>query len=436
MQQNRLRRRAAAHPFAAETLERRTLFTTVIGFGATPPTPNPPDLEIGSDSGASQTDNVTNAASPVFDASGVLAGATVELLRNGVSVASRTGAGALTDTSAPEGSFNYTVQQTFSGTTSLASTALVVTIDRTIATPGAPDLETASDHGVSTTDNITNVNTPTFDTTTNIEAGQTNVQLLRSGTPIAGRTGAGAITATSAPDGTYSFALRQTDLAGNSASSGSLSVSIDTLPPTLLGGAPSWSYLTVQRLTYSFSENVQPSLTAGDLVVQRITAPAGAIADASKTVNYNMFTNTATLTFTTVPLADGNYNASIAVGGITDVAGNTVSAGSLDFFTFAGDANADRTVDVGDLGALATNYGITTGGSWDKGDFNYDGKVDVGDLGALATNYGKTLAAGTATTASSSSAPTSNVFAAQPPIAAPAADFADPLIQPVRRLLD
>jgi autotransporter-associated beta strand protein len=70
-------------------------------------------------------------------------------------------------------------------------------------------------------------------------------------------------------------------------------------------------------------------------------------------------------------------------GGVTEVR-----------YTLAGDANLDTVVNVGDLGALATGYGISGGAVWSQGDFNYDGKVDVGDLGALATNYGTSLAAG------------------------------------------
>src|SRR5206468_11281416 len=62
------------------------------------------------------------------------------------------------------------------------------------------------------------------------------------------------------------------------------------------------------------------------------------------------------------------------------------------FFILAGDVNHDRAVDVGDLGLLATNYGVTSGATWSQGDFNYDGSVDIADLGKLATNYGVTLA--------------------------------------------
>jgi hypothetical protein len=52
-----------------------------------------------------------------------------------------------------------------------------------------------------------------------------------------------------------------------------------------------------------------------------------------------------------------------------------------------GDANRDGKVDVGDLGILAANYGMSDK-LWDDGDFNADGCVDVGDLGLLAANYG------------------------------------------------
>ena len=52
-----------------------------------------------------------------------------------------------------------------------------------------------------------------------------------------------------------------------------------------------------------------------------------------------------------------------------------------------GDANEDRTVDVGDLGILGANYG-QGGKSWSEGDFTGDGVVNVGDLGILGANYG------------------------------------------------
>jgi hypothetical protein len=54
--------------------------------------------------------------------------------------------------------------------------------------------------------------------------------------------------------------------------------------------------------------------------------------------------------------------------------------------TFGGDANLDGTVNVADLGAVATNW-QKTGRFFADGDSNYDNKVDVADLGILASNW-------------------------------------------------
>src|SRR5206468_4970780 len=136
---------------------------------------------------------------PVFDISGVEAGATVELLMNGASIASRTGPGALTATAAPAGSNGFTARQTVQGVVSAVSLALSVTIDRTApVTPSTPDLQAASDSGSSSTDNITNVTSPTFDLGGTIENGA-SIQLLRAGNVIATRSGAGALQDTTFP---------------------------------------------------------------------------------------------------------------------------------------------------------------------------------------------------------------------------------------------
>ena len=76
--------------------------------------------------------------------------------------------------------------------------------------------------------------------------------------------------------------------------------------------------------------------------------------------------------------------------GSKDQGGGVVEA----VVTLKGDANLDGTVDVGDLGALATNYGVSGGETWINGDFNYDNNVDVADLGALATNYNLSIGNG------------------------------------------
>lgn len=54
---------------------------------------------------------------------------------------------------------------------------------------------------------------------------------------------------------------------------------------------------------------------------------------------------------------------------------------------FQGDADLNNSVDVGDLGVLASNWSTVGGATWATGDWNGDGNVDVGDLGLLASNW-------------------------------------------------
>jgi hypothetical protein len=58
--------------------------------------------------------------------------------------------------------------------------------------------------------------------------------------------------------------------------------------------------------------------------------------------------------------------------------------------TLLGDANLDRSVDVADLGILASNW-QGSDRTFGQGDFNYDSVVDVADLGLAATNWQKNL---------------------------------------------
>src|SRR5207248_2083017 len=116
------------------------------------------------------------------------------------------------------------------------SSALSVTIDTAApAAPSTPDMTAASDSGSSSTDNLTNVTTPTF--TGTAEAGST-VQLFRGGSTLIGTgtadgSGNWTITSSALTDGTYSITAKATDVVGNvSSASGVLSITIDTTPPS------------------------------------------------------------------------------------------------------------------------------------------------------------------------------------------------------------
>jgi len=82
------------------------------------------------------------------------------------------------------------------------------------------------------------------------------------------------------------------------------------------------------------------------------------------------------------------------VKGITGTQTSTFSGQTVDAtavlvkFTYAGDANLDGAVDIGDLGLLAGSWQLSSK-VWTDGDFTYNGTVDIGDLGLLAGNWQK-----------------------------------------------
>src|SRR5207249_4359611 len=181
-------------------------------------TPAIPDLQAGSDSGASNSDNITKTSPLLFDIVNTENGATVELYRGVTFVASTTGTGGTVTLSDPtvlaDGPYDYTTKQTDIAGNVATSSALTVTIDKTAAVPGTPDLQATSDTGASPTDNRTGNGTHNFDIGST-EAGDL-VELLRNGTPVSSITAGGtSVTlsdSTSLADATYAYSARQTDV--------------------------------------------------------------------------------------------------------------------------------------------------------------------------------------------------------------------------------
>ena len=73
--------------------------------------------------------------------------------------------------------------------------------------------------------------------------------------------------------------------------------------------------------------------------------------------------------------------------GTTTFRGQTVDATSvLVLFTYYGDANLDRVVNIADFAQLGANFN-TSSQVWQKGDFNYDEFVGIGDFALMAANW-------------------------------------------------
>ena len=204
-----------------------------------PAAPGTPDLAASSDTGVSNTDDLTSDTTPQFTGT-CETGATVTL--------SSSADGALTPTGTCSGSayditvngalsqatHNITATQTdTAGNSGPASNALSVTVDATApAAPGTPDLAASSDTGVSSTDNITSDTTPQF--TGSCVTG-TKVTLSSSVdvalTPTGDCSGSAYdITVTvSLSQAVHNITATQTDPAGNSSpTSSALSVTVDT----------------------------------------------------------------------------------------------------------------------------------------------------------------------------------------------------------------
>lgn len=284
-----------------------------------PAQPGLPDLLPGSDTGISSTDNDTSDTTP--DLSGTAESGAIMTVTSSID-------GTIGTPTATGGTWNLTPALTenihsitvtardAAGNTSIPSSALGLTIDVTAPpAPGTPDLTTLSDTGVSSSDDITNDTTP--DITGSATSGFT-VQLTSS---ITGAIGSGlsagtyTITSTTLAAGGHVITAKQTDLAGNqSAASGGLSITVDTTAPTISGKSPAAgttlaSLPTVQVTT---SEAVS-GLTAGKLTVN------GSAATTVTGTNPYDFSGYA------VP-ADGTVNIAVNVSGVTDTAGNALSA--------------------------------------------------------------------------------------------------------------
>ncbi|MEQ8862048.1 MAG: Ig-like domain-containing protein, partial [Thalassobaculum sp.] len=251
-----------------------------------PTTLGTPDLLAASDTGASSTDNITSSTTQQLSGSATT-GDIVSILVGGVTVNNVTAAGgswSYTHT-LTAGTYSITTQATdTAGNAGPASTALSLTVDTTApATAGTPDLLAASDTGVSSTDNITSNNLPTFTGTSEASA---SVHILLGGTTV------GTTTADGGGNWTYTFTTTlaagansitsvATDAAGNAGpASTALSVTVGNAPvfSSLNGGATFTqngtaatidSDVTVSDTEFAALNGANGNFAGGSLVIVR-----------------------------------------------------------------------------------------------------------------------------------------------------------------------
>lgn len=148
-----------------------------------------------------------------------------------------------------------------------------------------------------------------------------------------------------------------------------------------------------QAVRVVFDESVFESVSPSDVIIRNLgddmVIPSSAIS-----VLYDGGVNAARFTFPGLPntaLPDGNYRVTIPAGSVSDSLGNATAADySFDIFFLNADADRNRSVNIGDFGALASNFNRSPRG-FSQGDFNYSGTVDIDDFAILAGRFNQTL---------------------------------------------
>jgi len=345
-----------------------------------PTTPGAPDLAGSSDSGTSSTDNRTNDTTPTFTGT-TEAKATVTLLDGttvvGTGVADDAGVWSATASALAAGAHSIKVRATdLAGNVSALSTGLSVTIDTTIATPVTPNLAASSDSGASSTDDITNDNTPTF--TGKAEANAT-ITLFAGGVAVGTGTTTGAgnwtVTTKVLAQGAHVITAVAADLAGNvSVKSSSVALTIDTTAP----GTPSAVDMlaasdTGESSTDNLTNDSTPTITGKAEVGSTVTLFSGATQLGSAKTNAG-----GDWSITTSALTDGNYSLRARA---TDLAGNTSAQSGI--LAVAIDTATPTTPAAPDLSAASDTGASNTDNLTRVATPTFTGKAEVNAMVTL-----------------------------------------------------
>ena len=229
---------------------------------------------------------------------------------------------------------------------SLGANKAIVVDTTAPSTPSTPDLDTASDLGSSSTDNLTSDNTPTF-TVSGTFSGTAVVTATKSGsTSVSCTISSNSCTLATLADGTWDISVTDTDAAGNSATSAALSITVDTTGPT--------AALTAGSITSS--ENA--AVTSSEIGIAYL------VNNAITVTSLASITGAADSSWNSVAVTTSNTSTNLAATGLTpgtyrlytvDAAGNLslVSTNSVTV-TLAATGTPDL-VSSSDLGSSNTD---------------------------------------------------------------------------------
>ena len=370
-----------------------------------PSAPSTPDMTAGTDTGTSNTDNLTSDTTPTFTGtSEANATITVSSSASGsLGTTAANGAGSWSFT--PGGALSAGVQTITAtatdaaGNVSSASSGLSITIDASApSAPSTPDMSAASDLGASDTDNLTSDTTPTFTGTSEANATVTVSSSADGTLGVTTSDGSGNWTFTSGAlsSGSHTITATATDASGNvsSASSG-LAISIDVAAPTVT---------SIVRQTPAGQNTNADSVVFRVTFAEAVTAVGAADFSVSGPSGASIGVSAASALIYDVTISGGDMaslNATVDLGfaggqDITDTAGNALSnttPGSEETYTLDNTAPSGYSVTLdqdpvnsGNQGAASFTFASAeVGAGYSYTITSSGGAGSVSNTGTIAT---------------------------------------------------
>ncbi len=270
----------------------------------------------------------------------------------------------------------YYTQTDVAGNESVQSDTWSITVDTTApaTVPGTPDLVAASDTGSSTTDNITNDTTPTFEGTGATAGEPVGVYAdgILLGTTTADGSGNWSYThATDLAGGTYSITARTMDAAGNtSADSPALAITVDATTPAAPGTPDlSASSDSGSSSTDNITNDTTPTFTGTAEANSQVSVYDGATllgtvaADGSGNWSYTSSALTEGAHSITARATDAAGNTSTASSALTVTIDTTAPAAqaALDLLA-SGDSGISSTDNITNISSPAFLFNLTEAG--------------------------------------------------------------------------
>jgi hypothetical protein len=299
--------------------------------------PSTPDLDASSDTGVSNSDNITHVSTPYFTGTAE-SGNTITLLDGSASIGSGSvganGSWGITSSTLSNGVHVISATSTDSaGHISPSSGTLTVTIDLNApAAPSAPDLLDSDDTGISSTDNITYRNQDAFTGTAVVGATVRlfDARTILLGSAVADSLGVWSIYADSLTDGVHNItATAEFSALYPSSHSSALSITIETAPLA----QPSTPQMATGNVVRIDGDEYLTSLTTPTF---KGTAAGANFVDLFVNSDYSGFRKTGTASVTngswsiaSVPLENGFHSLLVQA---RDVAGNASPFSDYLFF--------------------------------------------------------------------------------------------------------